>query len=278
MSDTGNPAAATPVILSADPGYAALDAETKGYFENRGLDKKPLFDAVLEAAKAHREANKHLGAPADELVRFPKDPNSPEWDKVWQRLGKPSDPKEYDFAGVKLADGTDLPDSIKDALRPALSTAGTPKDKAPEIAKAVVKYLDGIKAADTADATAKLATEREALAVNWGKNVEANMFIAKQGAAKAGVTPEQVAALENSLGYSKTMEVFRMLGEALGEGRFVANGGGSTPGLMTVEQASARISELKGDQAWGNRYLSGDREAAREFDALTRIVASAGRR
>jgi hypothetical protein len=266
------------VILSADPGYAALDDETKGYFQNRGLDKKPLFDAVIESAKAHREANKHLGAPAEELVRFPKDPNSPEWDKVWQRLGKPADPKEYDFAGVKLANGDELSDALKDALRPALNLAGTPKDKAPEIAKAVAKYLDNTSAADLADKTAKLNTEREALKVNWGANVEANMFVAKQGAAKAGVTPEQVAAMETSLGYSKTMEVFRMLGEALGEARFVQNGGPGGTNTMTVEGAKARIAELNADQAWGARYLGGDREAAKEFDALTRIVASAGRR
>lgn len=272
MTDTA------PALLSADPGYATLDAETKGWFENRGLDKKPLFDAVLDAAKGHREAEKHIGAPANELVRLPKDPNSPEWAKVWQRLGAPEKADGYDFTGVKMADGTDLPDAIRDALRPAIAAAGTPKDRAPEIVKGVVKYLDGVKAADAADATAKLATEREALAVNWGKNIEANMFIAKQGAAKAGVTPEMVEALEKGLGYSKTMEVFRMLGEAMGEGRFVNNGGVPNAGVMTVEQAVSRIAELKVDTAWGTRYMNGDREAAREFDALTRIVASAGRR
>jgi hypothetical protein len=278
MSDTGNSAAATPVILSADPGYAALDAETKGYFENRGLDKKPLFDAVIESAKAHREANKHLGAPAEELVRFPKDPNSPDWDKVYQRLGKPADPKEYDFTGVKLANGDELSESLKDILRPALAAANTPKDKAPEIARAIAKHFDSTSAADMADRTAKLGTEREALKVNWGANVEANMFIAKQGAAKLGVTPEEVTILENTVGYAKTMEIFRKAGEAMGEARFVANGAPGGTGVMTADQAVARLTELKQDTAWGTRYMGGDREAAREFDALTRIISAAGRR
>lgn len=272
MTDTA------PALLSADPGYAALDDETKGWIQTRGLDKMPMFQAVLESAKAQRETQKFVGAPPDELVRLPKDANSPEWAKVWQRLGAPADAKDYDFSGVKLADGTDLPAAIQDALRPAIAAAGTPKDRAPEIAKAVVKYLDGTKAADLADATAKLATEREALAVNWGKNIEANMFVAKQGAARLGVTPEEVATLEKTVGYAKTMEIFRKAGEAMGEARFVSNGGGGNPGTMTVEQASSRIAELKTDHAWGTRYMNGDREAAREFDALTRIVASASRR
>jgi hypothetical protein len=49
--------------------------------------------------KAHREAEKLIGAPASEMIRIPKDPNDAEgWRQVRSRLGVPADEKGYDFA------------------------------------------------------------------------------------------------------------------------------------------------------------------------------------
>lgn len=43
-----------------------------------------------------------------------------------------------------------------------------------------------------------------------------------------------------------------------------------------LTEASARLSELGADRAWGKRLLSGDVAAAKEFDELTTMVAEGG--
>ena len=53
----------------------------------------------MSGPEHYREAEKLIGAPASQLLRLPADP-SKDMDgmkAVWQRLGAPSDAKEYDF-------------------------------------------------------------------------------------------------------------------------------------------------------------------------------------
>src|SRR5258708_6406048 len=104
----GTPPAGTPPA-SDKPWHDGLAAEDVGYFQNRGWDKVDAKTAAINAAKAHREAEKLIGAPADKIIRLPNDPNDAEaWRQVRLRLGAPKDAKEYDFSTVKFADGTDL--------------------------------------------------------------------------------------------------------------------------------------------------------------------------
>ncbi|MDE2020403.1 MAG: hypothetical protein KGJ13_08715, partial [Patescibacteria group bacterium] len=114
MSDPVAPATvpeAAPAPVADAPWYQGADQETVGYLQNRGLDRKTPKEAALEAIKAHREAEKFIGAPADKLVRLPKDEaDTAGWEQVYGRLGVPADAKGYDFSDLKFSDGSE-PDS-----------------------------------------------------------------------------------------------------------------------------------------------------------------------
>jgi len=280
MSEQGQqqtPAAPLAGSLAADPAFAKFDAETQGAFKNHGWDAKTPAEAAYEALKSYREAEKFVGIPKDQIVRLPKDATDAEgWKAFNKRIGVPEEPKGYDFSGVKFADGTALDDGFVDTMRNAFHGSGIPADKAPAIAQTFVKFLEGAEADDTAAATAKLAVERDALAKNWGANAETNKFIVKQAVAKLGLNEEIVNTIESAAGYKATMEAFLKIGQMMGEDKFVQSPTPGRPGIMSADQAAARLAELKADSFWVAKLNKGDVKANEEFDNLTRLIATSG--
>lgn len=274
MTDTnGAVDAAAAAAKAAGPWHAGIDAEVIGFWQNKGLpvdDPKALSTKLTEQ---YRAAEKHIGAPPDEILRMPK-ANAAEADvkAFWQRLGVPAEAKEYDFSTIKRADNTDLQPGFADAMRAALHTNFVPKDRAGAIVASVVKALDSADAEKAGAAAAKLTEEKAALLKNWGTNADFHKLTAMQGAKRLGVAPETVAALENSIGYAAVMEMFRKIGGATSEDTFVE---GKTPssGSMTREMAVSRKAELMADSAWQQRFLSGDAAAGTEMRNLDYMIA-----
>lgn len=279
---TDAPVVTAPVVAPPAPGPTAFappagtDAEIVGHIQNHGWDKLPVEQVAMAAIKSHREAAKLIGVPQDKLLRLPEANDEAGRKAMWAKLGTPGDPKEYGVEGMKRGDGTALDPKLQDFMRTTFAAALLPKETAARVGSELVKYLDGQAASTASENAAKLVEEHEALDKNWGANKEANLFVAKNAAAKLGVTPEAVAALEKVIGYSKVMEMFRAIGERIGEARYVANGapGAPTGGIMSREQAVARVAELKKDVAWSARYLNGDAEAAREMLGLNKIITA----
>lgn len=285
MSDTGIPAAVQSAtwfgaITPDAAGFAAGDpgkSEFNGYLTNRGYDKMEPAAAFAAAVKAHRAAEAHLGAPADQLLRLPKDAADTEgWTRYDTRLGVPTDAKDYDFSTVKVGD-KDIDPALAEVLRATLKGAHVPKTEAPAVAKGIAEYL--AKQAGTADADrqSKINGEREALKVNWGSNVEANMLAAKAAAKALGVTEVEVAALENVAGYAKTMELFRNIATRIGEDKFITNTAPGATGVMSGDQAVATLAERRADGAWTAKLMAGDSNTMREFNTLTTIINAAQR-
>ena len=259
---------------SDKPWYDGAAAEDVGYLQNRGWDKVDAKTAALNAGKAHREAEKLIGAPADKIVRLPADPNDAEgWRQVQRKLGAPADEKGYDFSVIKHADGTVLEDAFASAMKARALKLGLKPTDATEMVSELVKMGDASEAAEATEAAGKLALEKTKLDENWGPKADTNLFIAKQTAAALGVTPEQVAAAEKIVGYAALMEMFRNIGSKIGEDRFVVAPGGGNPGPMSKEAAMDRLSSLKADKVWVASYLNGDAEKAKEMAALNAMIA-----
>lgn len=248
--------------------------ELTGYLQARGWDKADARTTAFGAIKAHQEAQKLIGVPPEKIIRLPRGADDEQgWTDLRNKLGIPTDPKAYDFAGVKFSDGTELDDSFKATISKALVEANVPKERAPAVAQALVKYMEDAEGAEAGESEAALALERDTLQANWGNKFNANMIVAQNAARTLGVTPEQVAALEKVIGYAGVMEMFRNIGARTGEDSFVRstapNGGG---GPMTKEEATATMAERKADSAWVARFMNGDAAAKREFDNLTRMM------
>jgi hypothetical protein len=269
----GDAAAAAAAAAAAKPWYDGADTETVGYLENRGLNGKDAKTVAFEAIKSHREAEKLIGVPTNELLRLPKVASDEAgWKKVWTALGAPADGK-YDFSTVKKADGTPADQSFLDDFTAAAAKLHLPKDAAVSLAQDVLKLQEKQGAATAAIATDNLNKERALLDKNWGKDKEANLFIAKAAVVKLGLDPEIINALEKTAGYAKTMDFLRDIGTRIGEDKFVS-GGASGHRVMTKDQASEQLATLKADTAWTKRYMAGGADEGRQMAALMAIISA----
>jgi hypothetical protein len=259
----------------AKPWYDGIEPEILGHIDNKGWKKDDPKALVTEVAKAWKGLEKHFGAPADRILRLPEKPDDEAgWSAVRQRLGVPKEAKEYDFAGVKYADGSDLDQGFTDLMRSTLHKAGVAKDAAPEVLKTVVKYLGDADAAETAARTTRLNAERTALQQEWGSNFEFNRLTAMQGARRAlgsdDAAKQVVDAMQEAMGYKATMEFWRKIGSGTTEDTFVDLSKGGSP--TTRNGALARIAELESDPAWVKNYLAGGTKEKQEMASLLEQV------
>jgi hypothetical protein len=191
---------------------------------------------------------------------------------VYERLGKPKEAKDYDLSGVKFSDGKELEAGFIDNMRAALHSAHVPKDAAPTVITAFVKYMEDANSAATAINKTKGDAEKATLAKNWGQNFDFNHMKAIEGARRLGITPEAVKLMENQVGYSAVMEAMRKIGAGTTEATFVERGTSGTGVPTTREGAISRKESLLADKAWGARYIAGDLQAKQEMTALNTLI------
>lgn len=270
---TDTTAAAAAATGASAPWFDSLknEAEFVGTVQTRGLDKKDAATAAFEFYKAHKEAEKFIGAPAKELLRLPKEPGDPAWNQIYERLGKPAKADEYDFKDIKLKDGSALDDDDTAFIRETAFKANMSKDAARQFAADMVAKRDRDGEQEATIGAADLKAEKDALMKDWGANKDGNLFIARQAALKLGFKPEAIDALQKVAGYGATMQALLNVGQKIGEDKFIANQAPGATGVLTVQQAKAKLEELKRDSIWRDKYYKGDRAAIAEFDALVEM-------
>lgn len=270
-------------------GRAEVTPEIVTHLQTNGLLDKSAVEVAAAMSKAHFEARKFIGVPESQLLRFPKDAaDEAGWKSLWTKLGVPTDKTQYDEGLKKIArtDGKPVDAALLDFSRELAAKLHVPASDAPALLQEIMSREDKAVAAQAAERTMKIEQDRDALARAWGTTKEAlqtspNMMIAKNAAAKlAAKTPglsEAVAAFEGQVGYDKVMNMFLDLGRMMGEDKFITGGGQGqgNGGALTVDQARAQKAELTRDEAWRGRYMKGDREAARQMQALDWIISGA---
>lgn len=256
---------------AAKPWYdGKADAETIGYWQNKAWKADDPVTIALEATKAAREAQKFVGAPPELLIRLPKDAKDEAgWNAVHQRLGKPTDPKGYDFSDVKFADGSAIKDSLADTIRKTAFENHLSKDAAAAFARGLVKHMDAEDLAEATDAKTKWDAGVERIKQSWGANFNANQLQAMEGARKLGITQELYDTMAKAAGPDVVAELFRKIGAGISEDKLV-EGNRNTP--STVEAAKARKAELMTDKEWMARYRKSDTAAVREMRNLNQII------
>ena len=262
----------TPPVAPSGHWADSVSPELRGTWQNNGWDHNDPAKLAVTLTQALIKDRQALGAPADKLVKLPE--NDTDAAAFWARLGKPASPADYGLADFKGSDGKPFDPTFAAAFQQAAHQANLPKDAASRLFSELVKFGEAQQGAARQNRDAALASEKAELAKNWGQYHAANMMVAQQAASKLGVTPETVAALENNIGYAKTMELFRAIGQKTGEAQFVT-GGGANPAILSRDQAIAKKAELIADSAWTKRYLDGGTSSAefKQMESLLTIIA-----
>jgi hypothetical protein len=129
--------------------------------------------------------------------------------------------------------------------------------------------LDGTKAESKAAYEANVVNSDKELRQKWGQAYEQNIEMGRRAITKFGVETADIDAIENALGYNKTLELFQRIGEGLGEHEFVGPGSsGQGFGKMTPDQALSAINEKGRDKEFMRKLSQGDVATIKEWDAI----------
>lgn len=274
------------VVPPADTGpwYKGADDTVIGVLQARGIADKTPAEVLANLVEAHANAEKLIGAPANEVVRWPKDSNDPNWANIRTRLGVPTDAKEYDFSSIKRADNTELDPAFVERMRATAAALQLPKDQALALTKATFEHETKVTADANAARAAKALEAETKLKTAWGANYEANRLaalnVAKTMLEKSGMQPADAATainqLETGVGADTVMEMFRAFSRMANEDSFVdpTNPGGGPKGVMSYQEAVQTKAALMRDQGFVAKWNSGDVEAGKQLQALDTIIVN----
>jgi hypothetical protein len=266
VGGSGAPAAGAPAATPSPWSLESLAGEDRGWAEL----KYPGGLAAL--AKAHRSLESHLGAPADRLLRLPRDEKDAEgWNKVLTALGRPEKADGYDDLPAPDAGAEDLRDWFKGVAH----EAGLTKAQARKLAEKFVGFAKEHteKAAQGKSGDLELAARR--IREKWGNEHDANMGHAERAVKRLGWSDEALTELRDGgpAGAERALEMLAYIGRNLKEDGFPAPGAtASTPfgGTPQAHQAAWQIA--MSDRDFMSKVNSGDPVAVREFRRLSELA------
>jgi len=247
---------ATPAV--APDWTAALPEDARGFIKNKGWGKP------ADLLDSYRHLERLVGT---ERLAVPRDENDrANWDRLWNRLGRPEKPDGY-----KLP----VPEKGGDkALAKAFAGRAHELGLSARQARGLVEWWNAAAAGGLERAErqkqAREAAEIESLQAELGSAFEGQAAAARRAAALFGFDAETLTRIEGAIGTAAMLRRFMAIGRALGEDRIEGDSdGGFGP---SVEGARARIEGLKSDPAWTKRYLAGDPAAKAELQRLMRAA------
>lgn len=252
-------------------------AEQRQYLQAKGLTLDDPLDAMQKMVGIGQAADKRFGKPLDSVIDKPKEGQShAEWLKEnAQVFGLPENPDGY-----KITPSKDFPkDQWDKDFEAQARQKGLDLGLTQEQMQGITDLYAGKIAALSGDVESQFSKANDEMMAelqrDWGKQTEANMTLAKQGAAAvaeaAGVGPEAIADLAQVLttkagGDANAMRMFHAIGKMMSEDGAV-NIGRTAAGLTTTPaEARAEAAQLRGaDGAYYKAVQSNNRT---EIDRL----------
>lgn len=263
---------------NSGPGGAFYDgignAELKTWVQGKN------WSSIEAMAKSHHDLEGMIGAPANEIFRFPKEGLTPEMTRQLQtRLGLPEKADAYEInTGKDL--GLPIDENFVGWARNTFHELGFTNA---QVKALTTKWAELNKASidqESRDYDLGVAADTKALQDEWKNGYDAQMGRGATAATQLGFTPEMVDAIESALGYGGTMRFFAGLASRLGEGNFVSGdskGIGSAFGMnVTPAEAKAEWDKLSMDQGFAaalmNRTHPGHKAAVEKKSRLMSII------
>ena len=248
-----------------------------------GLDPKG-FKTWDDLGRSYLELESKIGKKG--LTLPGEGAEASEWDPVWQALGRPEKPEDYDLGGFKPPEGLQWNEDGQKAMLGVFHEEGLNGRQVKrvmssyaEIRAAEVKALND-KAAEAVEQTSQelrrtLGSAYDAK-LHLANRVAQHAFGKDFEAAKQIRLPDGTFLLDHPL----MAKAFMTIGDTIAEdGGVIPAGGGRQTFAMTPEDAAAEIKALKADKEFSEAFLKSnhpEHEAAvKRMTRLQTIVNSA---
>ena len=260
-SGSSNGANATPWTAGMDEGQAA-------FVSNKG------WSNAADVVNGYRELESLRGVPADRLLKLP-DPASAtadDYNHVYTALGRPENADGYD---IKLPDGA--PEVLQprvDAFKQKAFELGLNPEQANALAAWDSQFMGTFSEEATANRNVQNQNDIVELRRDWGAGFDRKMRTVDAAQVAFGLHSDEISAIDNVLGRKRTLSLLADIGSRLGEDSLDdERGGGGVKkfGAMTPAEAEVEIGRLKMDDAFMQKYRSGNPDAAARMDDLFRL-------
>lgn len=261
---TPSPTPAPTAPAPAAPSWAAnLAPEMRDYVMNKGFSEpSQLLDSYVNLEKLR-------GVPQERLLKLPETQDSPEWQDVFKKLGKPDNKEGYE---LKPAQGDDP--QFFEWAKDTFHGLNLSKDQAQGILQKFGEYVSNKGVETSEQAKIKTAGEVTQLKKEWGAAFSQKEVTADLAIKRLGIPDGVVKAIGKEMGYAGAMKLLATIGENFGEAGFHGGGGGGgfNNAILTPSQAKDRIAALKKDPGFSAKYLSGDAEASNQMTELHKMA------
>lgn len=275
---TPTPAAVTPPAAAAATGttpppaanwFDGAQGEDLSWVQNKG------FKSHVDLISSSRNLEKMVGVPQDRLLKLAekmrddKGSLTPEARQIYERLGAPKDPKEYEFE-------QGWEPEFQDLMRTKMFEKGISKQDAKELSKASIEYQKAFIEKQKAAMSNKVMDDDQALKRDWGSAYDQNINIAKQAAKAQGWDDAKINAVGAALGHSNMVKMLHQLGLSQTEGRFVSGTQNSAPRVLTPDEADTEMRGLMNDKEFVKSLSNGDKDALDRWTKLNQQKAASG--
>lgn len=236
---------------------SGLNDDLRGFVENKGFkDPSAMIDS-------YKNFEKLMGAPKDRILKLPESAEAPEWNDIYNRLGRPEKAEEYKLDAFQ-------DEKLREFNRQAFHEAGLTTTQVDKLAAKWGEFFNQRNQEIADEAAQRDIQGDQKLKQEWGQAYNQNIEIGKRAARELGIDGDAIDGIQKALGFEKTMKLMTSLGQKLGEGEFVS--GNSTTNILSPQGAKAKIDTLMRDQDFVKRYMSGDTAAREQMSRLHQMA------
>ncbi|MFQ5356150.1 MAG: hypothetical protein ACE5DY_06640 [Mariprofundaceae bacterium] len=239
----------TDVAEAGTPAPAETNTWTDGLSEeNKGLADVKQWGSMDAVFDSYRAAESHIGAPPEQLLRLPTDPESADWAGVYEKMGRPQE-----VGGYELEAGQNVNEQFFDGAKNAFFEAGLSQKQGQSIIDFYNGQVESQIKAQSEQAEMQSQAEITELKAKWGNGFDAMVEQGRRAGREFGVDEETMSSMEKSMGTKAFLELFANIGGKLGEDSHV-NGEpaqGSTP-----DGAKEKINQLRMDTEFMKAYMT----------------------
>jgi hypothetical protein len=226
------------------------DETTKAFAKTKG------WADVGSVVKSYQELQK-FSTGAKDVMAVPDITDEKVMSDFYNKMGRPADAKNYDFA---ISDGDDK-DSF-DNYRDTAHKNGLTNQQAKSFYEDRAEFMKQGKETHEANEKVDFAKNMNDLKSKWGADYDANIADAKTGFKQLGFEPEKINVLAEQLGVNDTFLLFQKIGQIGKEGAFKT--GEVSSGGLTNADIDLRMAEIKGTDL----YKQGDPAKVKELTNL----------
>jgi hypothetical protein len=224
--------------------YDSIDADTRGYWENKGWFKpgeSTPEQVLLENAKAYRELEKFKGASEKDLLKLPKEGDTDAWSKVYERLGRPESADKYELPEVGA--GQTLNEDAAKWYKETAFELGLNSNQAKAMFEKYAAFEGEIQKAAIEGAKAQFDEELLEVKKDWGHQYDERKELALRAAKTAGLTENDINLMGSAIGTGKAYNLLAKLGDTFSEDKRVD--GESQAGFgMSPDAAKNKLTEF----------------------------------